>query len=291
MARTTDVSVAAAAPKPVARTEPAPPKTVRAEPAPPPPSSSSLKAGAPVQGASPRSASDMLEGMGTSDLDDVGRDLPAYELEPLALGPGGVRGVLQRRDRAALAQIAQRLGRDWWVALDFGGSEDAETWSKACAEGQRAWSKMKPGKIKHSDGSVSEGVSPSGAPRGDRFVQVHDLEGGDASWCTVRELHDTVSALGTALEEHLISEPRLGMHIIGRTDTLFACFPGGGAKYNNHVRPPACCRTAECAPPPRKAMPFRACTPPHQPALPSSLALAHARSRRSTTAVRAMRAN
>ena len=103
-------------------------------------------------------------------------------------------------------------------------------------EGERAWPSMQPGRIKRPDGSFAEGVSPSGAKRGDRFVLVNDewLKGGDEAYGAVRTLSAKIAALVKGLEPALQAEPRLDMRIIGRTDALFACFPGEGAKYNCH---------------------------------------------------------
>ena len=117
----------------------------------------------------------MLEGMGDANLDDVGIGAPEYELEPLDVGPGGVCGALSAGAEGdkALRRIARRLGRDWWVALDWGAPPPGG-WARVCEEGERAAPFMQPGRIKRADGSIAEGVSPSGAPRGDRFVLAHD---------------------------------------------------------------------------------------------------------------------
>ena len=179
------------------------------------------------------SASDMLEGMGSANLDDVGLGLSEYELEPMNLGPGGLRAALERGDEKAMKRIAKRIGKDWWVALDW-GEPPSGGWARVTKEGECAWPLMEPGRIKNADGSFTEGVSPSGAPRGDRFILANDprLGEGDEAFGAVRYLTRQLHELGNALDARLVEEPRLQMKIIGHTDALFACFPGEGAKYN-----------------------------------------------------------
>lgn len=108
-------------------------------------------------------ATDMLQGMGQAikDLDDIGTGLPEHELPAMDIGPGGVVGALARNDTKVWAKIAKRLGRDWWCRLDWGAPPEGG-WERVVAEGERAWPLMTPGKIFKDDGTVAEGVSPSG---------------------------------------------------------------------------------------------------------------------------------
>ena len=203
------------------------------------------------------------------------------------IGPGGVVGALERRDSAAFKKIARRLGKDWWCALDWGQPPPGGGWARVCEEGARAWPFMQPGRI-FRDGKVVDGVSPSGAARGDRYVLTSDARmGGTPGDCkdlraataeeetaefgTVRGIAARLSALGEALSEAMSVEPRLQLTITRNTEALFACFPGKGAKYNCHydggggdprklVRPP---RRESAYPPP--SIP-RACGPPLIPA-------------------------
>jgi len=180
----------------------------------------------------------MLEGMGDADLDDVGVGLPEVELEALDIGPSGVVGLLTcgPDSEKTLRKIARRLGKDWWIALEWGEEPMSGGWARAREEGARAWPHMEPGRIKRADGSIAEGISPSGAPRGDRFILVNDarLESGDDSYGVIRELAKRLGALGDALDKPLVDEPRVQMKMVGRTDALLACFPGEGAEYRCH---------------------------------------------------------
>lgn len=209
-------------------------------PRPIPPSTSSSAPRALGSGA----ASDMIAGMGKAieNLDDVGLDLPVHELPMTDIGPGGVVGALERQDTKAWAKVAKRLGRDWWVRLDW-GTPPPGGWERVVEEGERAWPLMTPGRILRGDGQVLEGVSPSGAARGDRFVVTSDqrLDSAvtsagvvNAPCAAVRGLADQLSALGVALSDSLAAEPRLQMTITRNTEGLLACFPGNGAKYNCH---------------------------------------------------------
>ena len=179
----------------------------------------------------------MLEGMGQAihELDDIGLDLPAKELPLTDIGPGGVVGALERRDSKAWAKVAKKLGRDWWVRLDWGAPPEGG-WAGVVAEGERAWPLMGPGKIYKADGSVGEGISPSGAVRGDRFIVTSDprLKAEAERFAAVRGIASTLSQLGEALSSSLAAEPRLQLTITRNTEALFACFPGEGAKYNVH---------------------------------------------------------
>ena len=100
--------------------------------------------------------------------------------------------------------------------------------------GSKAWPHMRPGKIFESDGSVAEGISPSGAARGDRFVGMDDEKLESSSFDRVRGLAARLKELGDALSGALAAEPRLQLTITNHTHALFACFPGNGSKYNVH---------------------------------------------------------
>ena len=246
-----------------------------------------------------RQVSDSLSALGSSNMDEIGVGAPVHELAKLELPPGGVLGALERRDAEVFKQIAKELGRNWWVALDWGGP--LNTWREMNEEGARAWPLMEPGKLIRADGVEVVGVSPSGKPRGDRFVQSNDPRlndkkgqtlyptlkvgpgrrrslcgqspsarcGTPASPCMFGEacsrewgeacsrslrsqrsrrspqsLHTALNQLGDAMAEPLKKEPRIGFAMAGRTHSLLACFPGGGAEYGAHfdggnVRPRA----------------------------------------------------
>ena len=172
------------------------------------------------------------------NLDVVGEGLPVHELAPIDIGPGGAMGALRRRDADAFLQIRRQLGREGWVALEWGegdleGSDGAAVgaWKHVVREGELLWPMMEPGKLITSSGSELSGVSPSGATRGDRFIVTHDerLSNATGAWCHLRSLHSRLAAFGFALGEGLQT-----VRFTGCSDSLFACFPGKGAKYNSH---------------------------------------------------------
>jgi len=176
--------------------------------------------------------------LGEANLDAIGEGLPVHEIIPLDIGPGGAMGVLVRRDHFAFSRVLEQLGRVGWVALDWGEGDteglDGSTpgaWERIMSEGELLWPMMEPGKIMTGDGREWAGISPSGAARGDRFVCVHDERLGrhEGAWSSLRSLHAKMQAFGFALGEQLQN-----VRLMDSSDTLFACFPGAGTKYNCH---------------------------------------------------------
>lgn len=178
------------------------------------------------------------------NLDAVGADLPVRELGLLDIGPDGAMGALRRQDHDVFDKVLMRLGCVGWASLAWGEDDSGSggsglapgDWSRIRAEGSSLWPLMEPGKVMTSDGTEMSGISPSGARRGDRFITAYDerLSRTDEAWCTLRLLHAKMEALGTALGARLRS-----MRLRGCSDSIFACFPGGGAKYNSHVSEPS----------------------------------------------------
>ncbi|KAL1521132.1 hypothetical protein AB1Y20_022686 [Prymnesium parvum] len=228
---------------------PAPP-----EPAPPSPAQSTQSAQlaqsaqiTPLAPAvRPRAVADALSALGTNDLDGIGAGAPVVELEKLDLGADGVRGAIERQDSAAFARVAKELGRSWWVALEWGDEDmsgpfwggSANTWRAICEEGRRVWPLMEAGKLIRADGEEVVGASPSGKPRGDRFVVGSDSrlrDGQGRPTCpTLQALERALNLLGDLLAAPLANEPRVGFKLVARTHSLFACFPGEGSEYGAH---------------------------------------------------------
>ena len=101
-------------------------------------------------------------------------------------------------------------------------------------EGGTVWPLMEPGKLIRGGVEIS-GESPSGKKRGDKFFIAGDKRLNGKNACpTLQSLHGALNRVGDALSDALLAEPRLGLRLGGRTDTLFACFPGGGAEYGAH---------------------------------------------------------
>ena len=137
-----------------------------------------------------------------------------HELPKLELPPGGVLSALERKDAEAFKQIAKELGRNWWVALDWGGSP--ETWREINEEGARAWPLMEPGKLIRADGVEVVGVSPSGKPRGDRFVQSNDPRLSDKKGQTLYPTLKVRLVQCRALRVHGCSPPCWLARVTGR---------------------------------------------------------------------------
>jgi hypothetical protein len=166
----------------------------------------------------------------SADLDTVGAGLPVHALEPLAV-PGGAMGALRRSDEDAFAAVLLQLGHVGWAALDWGEGDcdGLAGWSRILAEGAALWPLCEPGRVQTSDGRVLHGVAPSGAKRGDRFICAHDERLHDKAFGTLRGLHEKLASFGFALGARMNT-----ICLTGCGDTLFACFPGGGAQYGAH---------------------------------------------------------
>ena len=141
----------------------------------------------------------------------------------------GILGAIARGDTAALKRVALALNARGWAAVRLGLS--AALWQEVCAEGARAYPHMRPGELIGGDGTRSNaGESPSGLSRGDRFVYSHELE--SVPMPSVATVVTAVSLVAGALTEPLETYARL--KLMQRTQSLFACFPGGGAQYGAH---------------------------------------------------------
>mmetsp|Transcript_21544 Transcript_21544/g.71240 ORF Transcript_21544/g.71240 Transcript_21544/m.71240 type:complete len:174 (+) Transcript_21544:284-805(+) len=90
---------------------------------------------------------------------------------------------------------------------------------------------MRPGELVGGNGArANSGESPSGAARGDRFIFSHELDA-----VPLPAVHAVVTAVGLvagALAAPLAARAKL--RLLQRTQSLFACFPGGGARYGPH---------------------------------------------------------
>lgn len=141
------------------------------------------------------------------------------------------------RGSTLLKAVAARLADVGWVALRLGapaGSLDA-----VAAEALDAYPRMRPGKVVDPlTGAVRSGVDPTGTARGDRFSHVHDetvLGGGSVAWPALHALDAQMERVAIAIAGAVANEPRLPFDVQGRSDSMIACFPGGGAEYGAHL--------------------------------------------------------
>ena len=83
--------------------------------------------------------------------------------------------------------------------------------------------------------SQVHGVSPSGAPRGDRFVTLSAGARAIAApaVATLARLDMAIAAVCAALVRPL-QRSDLGVHISSRSDPALACFSADGGAYNAH---------------------------------------------------------
>jgi hypothetical protein len=90
---------------------------------------------------------------------------------------------------------------------------------------------MRPGELVGGDGTRrNSGESPSGISRGDRFVYSNELE--SVPMPATAAVVAAVAVVANALSRPLQS--RAGLRLMSRTQSLLACFPGGGAQYGAH---------------------------------------------------------
>lgn len=98
-------------------------------------------------------------------------------------------------------------------------------------KGARAYPHMRPGELVGGDGTrPNSGESPSGISRGDRFVYFNELD--SVPMPATATVVAAVAVVAGALSRPLGS--RAGLHLMSRTHSLLACFPGGGAQYGAH---------------------------------------------------------
>jgi len=121
--------------------------------------------------------SDVTRRLGT---DQVGATLPLLPLGLECLGPGGLLGAIQRADEASISRLVAAISENGLVACDIG--TEVASGSALLEEAQRARPRMRPGELRASDGRVLFGLSPSGAPRGDRYICCGELDGGASAW-------------------------------------------------------------------------------------------------------------
>ena len=153
--------------------------------------------------------------------------------ELVSLGGDTALGMVRRRDEAQLQRVAAALARDGWARLSFGAwqgadeGDEAVYWSRLHEEGRRAW----------QAGAMLECASPSGVPRSDLCVLVHDsrrLPGGAAAWPLAHELSDGLGAFLTALTGYLAAS-ELGLVASAMSDAIWACFRKGAPGYGAHL--------------------------------------------------------
>ncbi len=192
-------------------------------------------------------------------IDHVGAGLPRVELPVLPVP--GLLGAAERGDGATFARVSRAIFEDGWTLVNLGAPECI--WRCVNEEGARLWKRMRAGRTSGSDGRLIEGVSPSGAPRGDRFIPLSvaaaaapgtaapgglpaglpggALGGADCSGeaappagsCPALQALDTALAIvGTHLSSALAEVTGRRLH--ARTDPNLACFPADGPGYGAH---------------------------------------------------------
>jgi len=161
-------------------------------------------------------------------LDHVGMDKPSVPAPVLAV-QGGLLSALNDTD--AMAGVVRSFADNDYAVLPLGVKP--EVYAELRKEAKAAWPVMAPGLIVGKDGAVVEGMSPSGAARGDRFVLTHKLL--ETQKAPTLELLDTVlTKVGEALGPAILADPKLRLQLAGRSDSMLATFPGRGALYGNH---------------------------------------------------------
>ena len=162
-------------------------------------------------------------------IEQVGAGLPVLLLEPTVISEGGLLSAAARGDSRPFDEIARQLSSQGFALAELGAP--AALWPRACAEGNRLWPRMQPGILTSADGTTTSGLSPSGTPRGDRYVAASAAlasGGGPATWPALSSLDEAMTSIGVALNQALDGE------LVLRSDPFFACFPGGGSAYGSH---------------------------------------------------------
>ena len=160
-------------------------------------------------------------------IDLIGATLPSKELKPLMV-TGGLLGASVRGDTASFVRVAEALFEHDWVLAELGAPESL--WPLAVNEGKRLWPRMQPGRLSSRDGSFVEGISPSGATRGDRYISV-SAAAREGEWEALQLIDTALALVGTELSERLAE--LIGRRLKTRTDPFFACFPPG-SRYGAH---------------------------------------------------------
>lgn len=180
----------------------------------------------------------LAEPMGQRDrhIDEVGAELPVCSIAPVGSDPGALE-CARNEDADFFAHLAKRLGHDGYVSTRLFGRSPATdaVFEAACAEGSTLLSRMRPGASQGTKG-YSEGTSPSGAARGDRFLFVSETTRlGD--YPALASVDEAITTVGAALARAVAQEPSLQLEILKRSDGLFACFPGdaGSPGYGAHL--------------------------------------------------------
>lgn len=161
-------------------------------------------------------------------IDSVGEGLPLSALPCFEHIPGGVLGAAARRESGVFERWAAALAREGWARVQL-GIQSAEVWTAACEEASRLWVRMRPGVLTSSDGEDLHGVSPSGTPRGDRYVNLAAV----AEAHSLAQLDLALASVGASLMPALRAS-ELKLQLSSRSDPTLACFPGGGASYGAH---------------------------------------------------------
>ena len=168
------------------------------------------------------------------NIDSALGELPHVELPLFDCGPGGLMTALRQQRGAVFDDMAARLARDGWVAVDAG--LPAALLAMARDEGERASPLMRAGQVtRRSDGKKLTGISPSGAPRGDRYILADDLPNGAAAWPALTALDALVRCFGSAMAPGVREERILGYEMVGASPSMVARFAGDGLGYGCHL--------------------------------------------------------
>ena len=164
----------------------------------------------------------------TSFIDYAGAGMPIVPLEPTVETAGGLLAAAAQGDTKPFDELARQLTTKGFALAELGAPPSL--WSRACCEGKQLWGAMRPGILTSSDGETTSGLSPSGTPRGDRFITMSEAlaDGGGERLRALASVEQSLTAVGVALNTSLC-----GILVV-RTDPFFACFPGGGAAYGAH---------------------------------------------------------
>ena len=157
-------------------------------------------------------------------IDLVGAGLPTVELTPQAIADGGLLGAARRGDWSVFTDFARATFERGWALADLGAP--SVLWPAMAREGELLWAGMQPGRTSRNDGTVLEGVSPSGARRGDRFIAA-SVARERGNWPALQALDTALALVGCHLSDALRELTGRALHT--RTDPSLACFPGGGA--------------------------------------------------------------
>ena len=188
-------------------------------------------------------------------IDEIGADWPVVPLPVLELDGGGSEGAfdggggVSHGTLAALAAGAPSATAPLAASLAARGcaactllEADAAPLAELRGESTRAWPRMRPGELRSQvDGSLVVGRSPSGALRGDRYVQLRELigsepNGGDEDahgWPALAASDAALATVGAAVGAQL--EAQGAAAVARRSDTFVATFVGDGLGYNAHL--------------------------------------------------------